>query len=63
MPISGKEMIKLFLKKGYKEIKRQGKGSHKKLRKQNITVIIPYHKELKKGLERSLLKILKEEKK
>ncbi|MFW9874987.1 MAG: hypothetical protein ACFFG0_17915 [Candidatus Thorarchaeota archaeon] len=33
-----------------------------KLRKGKITVIIPAHKELKKGTERSLMKKLKEEK-
>jgi predicted RNA binding protein YcfA (HicA-like mRNA interferase family) len=60
VPISGKELAKLFKKKGFIEIKKQGKGSHMKLRKGKITVIIPAHKELKKGLERSLMKKLKE---
>jgi predicted RNA binding protein YcfA (HicA-like mRNA interferase family) len=58
MPRSGKEMVKLFKKKGFVEVKGQGKGSHMKLRKNNITIIIPAHKELKKGLERALLKQL-----
>lgn len=61
MPLSGKEMTKLFLKNGYELVKGQGKGSHRKLRKGNRTVIIPDHKELKKGLERALLKQLETE--
>ncbi|MBF5059754.1 hypothetical protein NEPTK9_001271 [Candidatus Neptunochlamydia vexilliferae] len=59
MPYSGKEMLKLFKKKGFEEIKGQGKGSHRKVRKGNLTITIPFHKELKKGLEKSLLKVLK----
>lgn len=59
MPISGKEMRKLFLRAGY-EIVPGGKGSHWKLRKGKKTVIIPEHKELKKGLEHALQKILEE---
>jgi len=60
MPLSGKEMAKLFRKKGFIDVKGQGKGSHMKLRKENKTVIIPAHKELKRGLERALLKQLEE---
>jgi predicted RNA binding protein YcfA (HicA-like mRNA interferase family) len=59
MPISGKDLVKLFLRYGYKIIKKQGKGSHIKLRKEGkSTVIIPDHKELSKGLEKALRKIL-----
>jgi predicted RNA binding protein YcfA (HicA-like mRNA interferase family) len=58
MPISGRELAKLFLKKGFELIKGQGKGSHMKFRKGKVTIIIPDHKELKKGLERSLMKQL-----
>lgn len=58
MPLSGREMIKLFEKKGFQVVKGQGKGSHRKLRKGSKTVIIPDHKELKKGLEKALLKQL-----
>jgi len=43
MPLSGKKWHKLFLKKGFTEVKGQGKGSHMKLRKGNKTVIIPAH--------------------
>ena len=60
MPISGKDLAKMFKKNGFEEIKGGGKGSHMKLRKGHKTVIIPAHKELKKGLERSLRKQLEE---
>ena len=49
MPMSGKEMGKLFQREGFEIIKGQGKGSHIKLRKGFMTVIVPNHKELKKG--------------
>ena len=59
MPISGKGMMKLFFEKGYVLV-AGGKGSHLKLKKKdNPTVIIPNHKELKKGTEHALRKILK----
>ncbi len=65
MPISGKELAKLFIRIGY-EIVSGGKGSHLKLKKAGYpTIIIPNHKELKKGLEHDLRKTLesiKEEK-
>ena len=60
MPISGKDLAKLFKKKGFEEVKGGGKGSHIKLRKGNKTVIIPGHKELKKGTEHALRKQLEE---
>lgn len=62
MPISGKELAKLFKKQGYEEVKGGGKGSHMKLRKGNKTVIIPGHRELKKGLEMALKKQLEGDK-
>lgn len=55
-------MAKLFKKKGFEEVKGGGKGSHIKLRKGKETAIVPNHRELRKGLERSLLKQLKESK-
>jgi predicted RNA binding protein YcfA (HicA-like mRNA interferase family) len=58
MPLSGKEMAGLFLKNGFEVIKGQGKGSHVKLRKGSLTIIVPNHRELKKGLERALIKQL-----
>ena len=58
MPISGKNLAKLFEKAGYK-IVPGGKGSHMKLKKKSSpTVIIPNHKELSKGLEHALMKLL-----
>lgn len=58
MPISGKEMRKLFVRVGY-EVVPGGKGSHWKLKKSGCpTVIIPNHKELKTGTEHALRKLL-----
>ena len=58
MPISGKEMRKLFYQKGYVLVPG-GKGSHWKLKKKGKkTIIIPDHKELSKGLEHELRKDL-----
>jgi predicted RNA binding protein YcfA (HicA-like mRNA interferase family) len=51
-------MVKLFEKNGF-ELVKGGKGSHRKLRKGNITVIVPDHRELK-GLEMALRKQLKD---
>jgi predicted RNA binding protein YcfA (HicA-like mRNA interferase family) len=61
VPISGKDMVKLFEKIGYELVKGGGKGSHRKLRKGNKMIIIPDHRELKKGTEMALRKKLKEE--
>ncbi len=58
MPLSGKEMVKLFEKAGFEIVKGQGKGSHIKLRKYGKMTIVPNHRELKKGTERALLKQL-----
>lgn len=58
MPISGKDLVKLFQKAGYRLVPG-GKGSHIKLKKPgHPTVIIPNHKELKQGTEFALRKIL-----
>jgi len=58
VPKSGKEIAKLFYEAGYVLV-QGGKGSHMKLKKSgHPTVIIPNHKELKKGLENALLKQL-----
>lgn len=56
MPISGKEMLKLYLKAGF-VIDRQ-KGSHITVSKGNKKQTIPNHKELHKGTEQDLLKFL-----
>ncbi len=57
MPISGKGMLKHFQKYGW-SILRQ-KGSHVVVRKNKYRETIPMHKELRKGLEMKLYKILK----
>jgi predicted RNA binding protein YcfA (HicA-like mRNA interferase family) len=59
MPLSGKEMLRLFKKAGWIEISQ--KGSHIKVGKSNLRETIPMHKELKKGLEQKLLKKLDNE--
>ncbi len=58
MPMSSDEMIKLYLKGGWKiTSKKKGKGSHTKLEKKGRRPqIIPYRKELGKGLEIKLKK-------
>ncbi len=61
MPLSGKEMLDLYLRDGW-QILRQ-KGSHVFIGKDNIRETIPMHKELKKGLEKALLKRINKEKK
>ncbi|MDP8204595.1 MAG: type II toxin-antitoxin system HicA family toxin [Candidatus Tenebribacter mawsonii] len=58
MPLSGKEMLALYIKAGWQKIST--KGSHVKVGKGIHRQIIPLHKELKKGLESKLLKDLKE---
>ena len=61
MPISGKDLRKLFYDAGYELVNGAGKGSHWKLKKKgHPTVTIPNHKELKKGLKHALRKILEE---
>ena len=63
MPISGKDMRKLFYDAGYELVSGGGKGSHWKLKmKGGPTIIIPNHKELKKGLEHALRKTLEKTK-
>jgi len=57
MPISGKEMLKLYLANGWKKLRQ--KGSHVIVSKNGKRETIPMHKELKKGLEETLLKSLK----
>lgn len=58
MPLSGKEMLRLFLQAGW-TIRRK-RGSHVIVGKLQLRETIPMHKELKKGLERALLKRLGE---
>lgn len=56
LPLSGKEMLKKFLKHGW--IKMRQKGDHVTVGKGALRETIPMHKELKKGLEHKLLKRL-----
>lgn len=58
MPLSGKEMLKLFKKAGWNKIRQN--GSHVRMQKGNEYETIPMHKELANGLEAFLLKRLKE---
>jgi predicted RNA binding protein YcfA (HicA-like mRNA interferase family) len=53
---SGKEILKMYIKKGWKKIRH--KGSHVIISKDSLRETIPMHKELKKGLENHLLKKL-----
>lgn len=63
VPISGKDLRKLFYDAGYELVPGSGKGSHWKLKKKGCaTVTIPNHKELKKGTEHALRKLLEENK-
>lgn len=57
MPISGKDLVIVFKKAGW--IEKSQKGSHVKMEKNGRTVIIPLHKEIKKGTEHSIRKQLK----
>jgi len=56
MPMSGKEMLKLFAADGWKRLR--SRGSHVVVGKDALRETIPMHRELKKGLERALLKRL-----
>lgn len=60
MPISGKEMLKRYLESGWEVLRKN--GSHVIVGKGNLRTTIPIHanKDLKKGLEKALLKTLKE---
>ena len=60
MAMSGKEMLKLYYKSGWIFV-REGKGSHTIVGKGSKRETIPMHRELKKGLERALLKRLMED--
>lgn len=61
MPMSGEEMLKLYLKNGW--VRDRQKGSHVIVKKEGeMPETIPMHKELKKGLEAKLLKRIGEKK-
>ena len=57
MPMTAKDMDKLLKKNGFEEVSQR--GSHLKLRNRSTgyTVTVPMHSgDLKKGLERAILK-------
>lgn len=54
MPISGKEMVRLYEQQGWFVLRQ--KGSHVQMGRYHERETIPLHRELKKGLERKLLK-------
>lgn len=53
-------MRKRFESIGFEVVAGQGKGSHWKLRRKGLMVIVPNHKELKMGTEHGLLKQFRE---
>ena len=57
MPMSGKDMLKLFLKDGWLILRQ--KGSHVAVGKNGEVETIPMHRELAKGTEHGLLKRLR----
>ena len=58
MPLSGKDMVKLYEKNGWVVLRQN--GSHIRVKKGNVKETIPNHKELKKGTEIKLLKTLQD---
>ena len=56
--LSGEKVCKILKKFGFEEIRR--KGSHivmqKKIERGTITVIVPNHKEIKKGTLKSIIR-------
>ena len=57
--MTSKEMVRLLKENGFKEVKGEHGGSHRKFQNPETkkTVIVPFHaKELGKGLEHALLK-------
>ena len=57
MPISGKDMLKLFKEQGWVELRQN--GSHVVVGKDSERETIPMHRELKKGTEHALRKKLR----
>ena len=60
MPLSGKEMVRLYEKAGWIYLRQ--KGSHARMVKGKEHASIPMHKELKIGTEHKLLKPLEGDK-
>ena len=59
-PISGKKVVKLLKKLGYKKVRQ--KGSHMRFKKDTHlgehSITVPYHKEISKGTLNSILNSL-----
>lgn len=53
--ISGQELVKLLMRDGF--ILMSQKGSHIKLRKGKTVVIVPNHREIRKGTLGNILRI------
>ena len=58
MPLSGSEMVRFYEQNGWIVLRQ--KGSHVQMGKGFLRETIPLHRELKKGLEKRLLKRLVE---
>lgn len=58
MPLSGREMLRLYEREGWRVAWQT--GGHVRVKKGPRSETIPMHKELKKGTEHELLKVLKE---
>jgi predicted RNA binding protein YcfA (HicA-like mRNA interferase family) len=58
MPLSGKEMLRLYELCGWRILRQR--GSHVRVRKDSEYETIPMHKELSTGMEKFLIKRLKE---
>jgi predicted RNA binding protein YcfA (HicA-like mRNA interferase family) len=54
LPVSGKQMVKVFTKVGF-QIDRQ-RGSHIVMSKGDIMLVLPDHETVAKGTERALIK-------
>jgi len=54
LPVSGKQMVKVFRKIGF-QVDRQ-RGSHIVMSRDDIILVIPNHKTVAKGTERELIK-------
>jgi len=54
-PISGKDLVKLLARNGFILISQ--KGSHIKLRRDKTVIIVPNHREIRKGTLNNILKI------
>lgn len=57
MPPKASEVYRRLLREGWEEVKG-GKGSHRKLKREGVIIVLPYHsRELKPGLWEDIRKI------